>query len=135
MKQKYKIAIMNMAKEFAKTSEATRLKVCAILYKNDNIIALGINGTRSGWHTNVCEDENGKTTPAVRHAEIAALDKLRKSSENSIGATLFCTHLCCLPCSVELVEAGIVKVIYNQDYRNDAGLNYLKLNGIEVELI
>lgn len=28
---------MNMAKEFAKTSEATRLKVGSILYKNDNI--------------------------------------------------------------------------------------------------
>lgn len=135
MKSKYKIAIMAMAKEFAKTSEAKRLKVGAILFKNDNIIALGVNGTRAGWYTNECEDEFGVTTPAVRHAEIASLDKLRKSSESSIGSVLFCTHSPCLACAVELLEAGVIKVIYEQQYRTFDGIDYLRANGVEVECI
>lgn len=135
MKEKYKLALMDMAERFGQTSEATRLKVGALLYKNDNIISMGVNGTRSGWHTNKCEDENGNTTPHVRHAEVAALDKLRKSNETSIGATLFCSHACCLNCAVELVEAGVSKVYYRHHYRNLDGLSYLDSHGVVCEQI
>jgi len=133
MKVKYKLAVMNMAKEFAKTSEANRLKVGSILYKNDNIISMGVNGTVSGWYTNQCEDKDGNTTSAVRHSEINCLNKLRRSSENAIGATLFVTHQPCLACAMELVEAGIVKVIYDQEYRLSDGVDYLLNKGVEVE--
>lgn len=130
MKEKYLQALMDMACRFGETSEATRLKVGSLLYKNDNIIALGTNGTRAGWHTNKCEDETGQTTQAVRHSEIACLDKLRKSTETSIGATLFVSHCPCLACSVELVEAGIEQVFYRHDYRSSDGIEYLKKHGI-----
>lgn len=132
MKDKYLSAFMDMTLRFAETSEATRLKVGAMLIRGDNIIALGVNGTRSGWKTNKCEDENGLTTTAVRHAEIAALDKLRRSSETSVGSTLIISHSCCLPCAVEIVEAGVDKVIYKTDYRDKSGLDYLKLHGVSV---
>ena len=55
MKQKYLEAYMDMAVRFAQTSEATRLKVCAMIIKNHSIISIGINGTPTGWHTNVCQ--------------------------------------------------------------------------------
>ena len=132
MKQKYLSAFMDMLDRFAQTSEAERLKVAAVLIKNDNPVCWGINGTRSGWHTNKCEDEDGKTTTATRHAEIACLDKLRRMNETSVGATLLTTHACCLPCSVEVVEAGITKVIYKHDYRCDEGIKYLRSNGVQV---
>lgn len=135
MKQKYLEAFMDMAVRFGQTSEANRLKVGALLVKDGNVISLGINGTRSGWHTNVCEDENGNTTPAVRHAEIAALDKLRRSHETSVGATLFVSHMPCLPCAVELVDAGIVEVYYRDDYRLTEGVQYLLDHGVPVTKI
>lgn len=133
MKPKYKLALMDMAERFGQTSEATRLKVGALLYKNDNIISLGVNGTRAGWYTNKCEDADGVTKNEVRHAEVAALDKLRRSHETSLGAVLFCSHACCLNCAVELVEAGITKVYYRHTYRNEDGIAYLTNAGIEVE--
>lgn len=132
MKDKYVRAFMDMAERFGQTSESTRLKVGALLEKNGNVIALGTNGTRAGWFTNKCEDEQGNTSPQVRHAEIAALDKLRRSSETSVGSTLFVSHACCLPCAVEIVEAGIEKVIYRHAYRDVAGLDYLRQHGIPV---
>lgn len=104
-----------------------------MLLKDGNPIAWGVNGTRSGWHTNVCEDSDGNTTTAVRHAEIAALDKLRRSSETSVGATLFVSHSCCLPCAVELVDAGVSKVVFRHWYRSKDGIQYLIDHGIAVE--
>lgn len=135
LKEKYKLAIMDMAERFGQTSEATRLKVGAILYKNDNIISTGVNGTPAGYHTNICEGEDGKTLSVVKHAEVNALDKLRRSHENSIGATLFCSHAPCLNCSLQLVESGIKKVYYRHTYRNTEGLEYLRSNDIDVEQI
>lgn len=135
MKSVYKEAFMDMTCRFGETSQSTRLKVGAMLMKDGNPIACGVNGTRAGWHTNVCEDSEGNTTPSVRHAEIAALDKLRRSSETSVGATLFVSHSCCLPCAVEVVEAGIAHVIFKDLFRDDAGITYLASKGVTVEKI
>lgn len=133
MKQKYLNAFMRMTEVFAETSEATRLKVGACILKNGNPIAFGVNGTIPGWYTNVCEDEDGNTkADVVLHAEIQALNKLRKISESSVGATLLVTHACCLRCSHEIVDAGITKVYYKNEYRCDKGLKYLIGNGVEV---
>lgn len=133
MKDKYKHALMDMAVRFGQTSEATRLKVGSLLVKNDSIIAMGVNGTRRGWHTNACEDSEGNTTNAVRHSEIAALDKLRRTHETSVGSELFVSHAPCLNCSIELVDAGIKKVYYRDAYRNKDGLQYLQDNNVLVE--
>ena len=87
-------------------------------------------------NTNICEDEHGNTkADVVLHAEIQALNKLRKINESSIGATLLVTHACCLRCSHEVVDAGITKVYYRYDYRDSSGIEYLKKNGILVEKI
>lgn len=123
---------MDMTERFAQTSEAQRLKVGAMLLKNGNPIAVGVNGTRAGWNTNICEDENGNTKPEVRHAEVAALDKLRSIRETSNGCTLLVTHSCCLNCAVEVVEAGIVEVVYRDEYRSREGVDYLKSKGVKV---
>ncbi|MNC02962.1 tRNA-specific adenosine deaminase [compost metagenome] len=132
MKQKYLDALMDMTIRFGETSESTRLKVGAMLVKDGNPIALGVNGTRAGWHTNKCEDEQGNTTTHVRHAEVAALDKLRRSSETSEGSTLIVSHACCLPCAIEIFEAGVEKVIYKHEYRSTEGLEYLRYKGVYV---
>jgi dCMP deaminase len=56
MKQRYKEALIKMACTFGETSYAERLKVGALIYKNDSIIALGVNGTPPKWPTNICEE-------------------------------------------------------------------------------
>jgi dCMP deaminase len=133
MKQKYINAFMEMTERFAQTSEANKLKVGACLIKNGNPIAYGINGSLPKWHTNACEDENGDTIVGdVIHAEINALNKLRKIGETSIGATLMTTVACCIRCAHEIVDAGIVKVYYRDEYKNQEGLKYLKDNGVVV---
>lgn len=134
MKKKYLNAFMSMTEVFAQTSEAKRLKVGACLIKNGNPIAFGINGTIPGWSTNECEDSDGNTkADVVLHAEIQALNKLRKVNESSVGATLLVTHACCLRCAHEIVDSGIEKVYYRHKYRTAEGIYYLRANGVEVE--
>lgn len=126
---------MQMAEIFGQTSEAKRLKVGALIVKNDTIIALGTNGQPPGWPTEVCEDENYATLPTVRHAEDAALQKLWKSAETATGAEMYVSHAPCLNCSIKIVTAGISKVYYRQHYRSDDGLKYLETKGISIEKI
>lgn len=133
MKEKYLLAYLDMTERFSETSEAKRLKVGACLIKEGNPVAFGVNGTIPGWHTNTCEDEDGKTTPnVVLHAEINALNKCRKTSTSTIGADLIVTHSPCLPCSLEIIDAGIRKVYYKHDYRDDSGIKKLREHGIPV---
>lgn len=132
-KEKYKQAFMKMAEVFASTSEAKRLKVGCVIVKNDTIIALGVNGQPPGWHTEVCEDDNNQTLPTVRHAEEAALQKLWKSTETSDGAEMYVSHAPCLNCAIKIVTAGINRVYYRQQYRDESGISYLKSKNIEVQ--
>lgn len=135
MKSKYKLAIMDMAERFGQTSESTRLKVGCLIVKNDSVISMGVNGSPKGFHTNVCEDEEGNTAWYVRHAEQAALDKLVRSTESAEGATMFVSHSCCKHCALRIVDAGINKVYYRYQYRDNSGVQYLKQNGVEVEQV
>ena len=132
MKPKYALAFMDMACRFGETSEATRLKVGALIVKDNAIISLGINGTPKGWHTNKCENSNNETEWFVKHAEIQALNKLRNSTETAKGSSMFCSHACCMNCAIDIVDAGIVQFYYRDVYRCDKGLKYLRDNGVKV---
>jgi deoxycytidylate deaminase len=55
MKDRFVATYLEMAETFAKLSHASRLKVGAIIVKDDRIISLGYNGTPAGWD-NTCEE-------------------------------------------------------------------------------
>lgn len=135
IKQKYLLAYMDMVERFAETSEAKRLKVAAMILKNDAIISLGINGSPAGWPTNECEDEHGNTAWFVSHAEDRALSKLINSNETAKGSVMVVSHTPCKMCSLRIKDAGILGVYYRHQYRDDSGLKYLLNNGVLVEQI
>ena len=71
----------------------------------------------------------------VRHAESNLLLNLAKSTESSVGATIFCTHACCKFCAMDIVDSGIKSVYYRHDYRDSSGISYLRDNGVTLEQI
>ena len=132
MKEKHKIAYMKTAWVFSQCSVGERLKVGAVLVKDNNIISTGYNALPR--HINgPLEDENGNTRPEVRHAEKNALISLTKNNESSIGSILFVTHACCKLCTVDIVDAGIKEVYYDKLYRCGEGMAYLQENGIFIQ--
>lgn len=121
---------LRMACIWAENSYCKRRKVGALVVKDKMIISDGYNGTPSGFE-NVCEDERNITHPYVLHAEANAITKLARSSNNSDGATLYVTASPCIECSKLIVQAGIRRVVYGEQYRLEDGLNLLRKAGIE----
>lgn len=122
---------LQMAKIWAKNSYCNRRQVGALIVKERMIISDGYNGTPAGFE-NICEDENGKTKPYVLHAEANAITKVAKSSNSSEGATLYVTSSPCMECSKLIIQAGIRRVVYCDEYHNLDGIDLLKRAGIEV---
>jgi dCMP deaminase len=136
MKTKYKLAHMRAAHLYSDLSTARRLKVGALVVKDDRIISIGYNGMPKGWDNNCeTEQEDGtiKTKPEVLHAETNAIAKLARSVESGLDADLFVTHSPCLDCAKLIYQAGIRRVYYSVNYRDDSGVNFLKASGVEVE--
>ena len=142
MKEKFSRAYMDVAERFSQLSSAVRLKVGAIVVKDNCIISIGYNGMPSGWDNN-CEDViqysddtvGLVTKPEVLHAETNALAKLAKSTNSSDNAVMFVTHAPCIQCSKLIYQSGISSVYYRNTYRSDEGLKFLKQCGIETKQI
>jgi dCMP deaminase len=122
---------LRMADIWAQNSYCQRRKVGALLVKDKMIISDGYNGTPAGFE-NVCEDEDNKTKPYVLHAEANAITKVAKSNNSSEGATLYVTSSPCLECSKLIIQAGIKRVVFTENYRLEDGINLLKRANIEV---
>ncbi len=120
-----------MALEWAKLSYCDRKKVGALIVKDRMIISDGYNGTPSGFE-NQCEDEFGKTHWYVLHAEANAILKLASSTQSAKGATLYITLSPCKECSKLILQAGISRLVYIDEYSDDEGISFLRNHNIDV---
>ena len=131
--EKFDHSYLQMAEIWAQNSYCKRRKVGALLVKDRMIISDGYNGTPSGFE-NVCE-EDGVTKPYVLHAEANAITKVAKSGNSSEGATLYVTASPCLECSKLIIQSGIRRVVYRDEYRLTDGIDLLRRAGVEVEKV
>ena len=131
---RYDRAYLRMAESWAQLSHCQRKQVGALIVKDDMIISDGYNGTPSGFD-NCCENDSGETHWYVLHAEANAILKVAKSTNNAKGATLYLTLSPCKDCSKLILQAGIIRVVFIQQYKDDAGVRFLASAGIEVEQI
>lgn len=151
---------MNIAKEVATLSHCERTKVGAVIVKGGNIVSFGYNGMPKGME-NCCErkmymssdaggwldpetidemwpysDETGKynyeTKREVLHAESNAILKAAKFGQSLKGSTLYLTMSPCVDCAKLIIQSGIKRVLYNQEYRDIAGIEFLN-NFVKVE--
>ena len=132
--EKFDKSYMEMASVWARNSYCKRRQVGALLVKDRMIISDGYNGTPAGFE-NICEDENGATKPYVLHAEANAITKVAKSGNSSSDATLYVTSSPCMECAKLIIQSGIRRVVYQDEYRLDDGINLLRRAGVEVEKI
>ena len=125
---------LRMADIWAENSYCVRRKVGALLVKDQMIISDGYNGTPSGFE-NVCEDENDVTKPYVLHAEANAITKVARSNNSSEGATLYVTSSPCIECAKLIIQSGITRVVYAENYRLTDGIDLLERAQIEMVFI
>jgi dCMP deaminase len=125
---------LRMAAIWAENSYCRRRQVGALIVKDKMIISDGYNGTPSGFE-NRCEDENGETKSYVLHAEANAITKIACSNNNSRGATLYVTASPCIECAKLIIQAGIKRVVYSEQYRLMEGIDLLRQANIEIVFI
>lgn len=142
MNEKFIQAHMKVAETYAALSYAKRLKVGAIVVKDNRVISIGYNGTPAGWNNNcehaILNDNNEyelKTKPEVIHAEANAIAKLARTHESGMDADMFITHAPCLDCAKIIYGAGIRQVYFKTPYRDDAGIHFLNQCNIGVEQV
>lgn len=128
---KYDKAYLRMALEWGKLSYCKRKQVGAIIVKDRMIISDGYNGTPTGFE-NYCEDDTGYTKWYVLHAEANAILKVASSTQSCHGATLYITLSPCKECSKLVHQAGITRVVYQNAYKDNSGIDFLARAGVEL---
>ena len=131
---RYDTAYLRMAKSWAKLSHCQRKQVGALIVRDDMIISDGYNGTPSGFD-NCCENDLGETHWYVLHAEANAILKTARSTQDISGSTLYLTLSPCKDCSKLIIQSGIKKIVYLEDYRDQDGIKILRAAGIEITKI
>lgn len=138
--QRYDRYFMDLARRTAEMSYAEKKKVGCVIVRDNHIIAAGWNGTPAGL-PNECEyiDDNGymKTYDTVVHAEANALYWCAKTEIMTEGATVYITLSPCKHCALGLIQSGVKRVVYEEEYWNSdkTGIAMLELVGIKVEKI
>lgn len=130
---KYYIKVAQLC---AKNSYAIKLQVGAVIVKDGQIMSDGFNGTPCGFE-NKCEvksmDGSLHTLDYVLHAESNAILKCAKYGRATKDSTIYITHSPCIDCAKLIIQAGIIRVVYLEEYKNSYGIELLKRANINVE--
>ena len=122
---------MTMAETIAQRSHHSTFKVGALIVTTDNtqVLSLGYNGNAAGL-SNVPQSE-APGCSGLLHAEINAL--LKMDYNNPKEKVMYLTLSPCVNCAIAIINSGIKKIVFKEQYRNIAGINLLKDANIVVE--
>lgn len=133
-------AFLKSALAFASRSKDPSTQVGAVIADKDNrFLSEGYNGTPRGL-----DDDNfywGKDNDNhlhnkyayVIHAERNAVLNFRGSLSQMEGGTVYVTHSPCHECLKELIQVGISKVVYLEEYPDEYTDEMVRLGLIELE--
>lgn len=103
----------------------SRLQVgCVIADITGRIVQTGYNGTPAGRPH--CKHLDDSPCQDAIHAESNAILWAGRNGISVVGCTLYCTHTPCWDCSKQIVTAGIIEVVYGEEYRSQYGITYLR---------
>ena len=136
---------MELARNVSKWSSCVRAgrQVGAVIVKDRRILTTGYNGAPSGVKScaergfclrdqlNIPSGTRAEVCYAI-HAEQNAVVQAAKMGVSVEGATIYVTHQPCSVCTRILINAGISRIVYEQEYPDKFSLELLKEAGIEL---
>lgn len=122
---------MRMAEELAKRSTCARNQVGTVIATDDltQVLGIGYNGNARGL-PNACDGTEPGRCGCI-HSEANALIK---AGAQTAGKVMFVTVSPCVMCAKMVVNSNVARVYYRLAYRDPAGVDVLRLGGVEVEL-
>lgn len=112
---------MSQSLLLAQRSTCERLMVGATIVREKRIIAGGYNGSVSGESHCIdegCYMQEGHCVRTI-HAEMNAILQCAKFGVETRNAEIYVTHFPCLQCTKMILQAGIKKIYYLEDYHNN----------------
>lgn len=125
---------MNLAVQAATRSTCPRKHVGAVIVRDKAVLATGYNGSLRGLPhcTDVgCLMDNGHCVRTV-HAEANAILQAARHGVRIEGSEIVVTASPCWDCFKLITNAGIVKVLYGEFYRDERILEFARDAGIEL---
>ncbi len=131
---------MDIVTLVARRSTCVRRSVGALLVKDRRLLATGYNGAPSGLRH--CRDigclrekyqvPSGERHELCRglHAEQNAIIQAAFHGVSVRGATLYCTTHPCIICAKMIINAGIVRIMIREGYRDALAAEILDEAGI-----
>jgi len=74
------------------------------------------------------------TKPEVIHAELNCIMKAAREGVSCVDATVYVTLAPCVQCAAMMLQAGVKRVVYLQQYRDDSGVKLLQESNVVVQL-
>lgn len=124
-----------LATVVSKRSTCPRAQVGCLLVRDNRILTTGFNGAPSGLDH--CSDIgclmiDGHCARSV-HAEQNAIVQAALHGVSTKGATCYATHFPCIVCTKLLINAGVERVVYMQEYAPLHGEHFFKWALIQID--
>jgi dCMP deaminase len=125
---------MNIAKEVSTRSTCDRKHVGAVVVRDKSILATGYNGSIRGLSH--CDDdghlmEDGHCVRTV-HAEANAIVQAARNGNSIDGGSIYVTASPCWGCFRLIANAGLVKIVFGEFYRDQKIFDVSQKLGIEL---
>lgn len=141
---KWDLRFASLAQTIAEWSSCYKenRQIGAVIVKDKRILTTGYNGAPAGMPSckergeclrmklGIASGTRHELCYAI-HAEQNALIQAARLGLSVKDATLYCTHHPCAICSKLIVNSGIKKVVYINDYPDDFAKEILKECGVE----
>jgi dCMP deaminase len=129
---------IKIAMAVAERSTCDRAHVGAVLVRDKRILTTGFNGSPSGQpHCDTIGHllVDGHCVRTI-HAETNAIIQAALHGVSTKGAICYVTHFPCINCTKTLINAGIARIVFINDYRVDENaLDFLHLAEVDLEKI
>jgi dCMP deaminase len=120
----------------ATRATCSRRSVGAVIVKDKRILATGYNGAPVGMrhcnHEDGADMRNGHCTRST-HAEQNAIVQAARYGIPIAGGSMYCTDSPCLTCAKLAINAGLVRIVYEDAYPDELAAQMLFEAGVKVD--
>lgn len=128
---KHDYFFLEVALALAGMGTCSRAKVGSLIVLDRRIISTGYNGVPSGFPH--CEHSGDDSCKSAVHAEANAIAFAAKHGLKIQDSTLWTTLSPCYTCATLILNSGITRVRFLDQYRDPTGIDLLKGAGLTVE--
>jgi dCMP deaminase len=133
------VTLLDIAKVMAERGTCPYIQVGAVIVRDGRILSSGYNGAPAGMKhcTHGALRDLSNVTPCTTaiHAESNAIAYAARHGTALRDATLYTTLTPCRTCAQLVIQAGIVRVVAGEWYRDRTGVDLLRDGFVAVSVV